>query len=260
MFAGFKLELDKDYSDYYELGLRKFNTQKTKIQNNLDKYINKDNFLNGSEIQKDWFPQIDADVFISHSHNDQKKAIGLAGWLYDKFELKVFIDSCIWGYCDNLLKMIDDEFCLQSDGWLYDYSKRNYSTSHVHNMLSIALTKMIDRTECLFFLNTPNSIHVSDIVSQTKSPWIYAEIAMTEMIRQKPLSEYRGMIKKADGYRNIYENKEINILYDVSLDHLHTISNSELQQWKANFTNLDYPLDGLYIIKKLLKYHNRLSG
>lgn len=47
-------------------------------------------------MQVSWFPQIKADVFISHSHSDEKLAIIFAGWLYNAFGLTAFIDSCVW--------------------------------------------------------------------------------------------------------------------------------------------------------------------
>src|SRR5438309_1285086 len=64
--------------------------------------------VDGSEMQDHWFPKIEADVFISHSHTDELAAIELAGWLKDQFGLNSFIDSCVWGHADELLKQVDD--------------------------------------------------------------------------------------------------------------------------------------------------------
>lgn len=251
MFAGFNLKLEEEYSEYYLVGLEKFSLKKKQIKERLDKYINEHGSLDGSMMQEDWFPQIRANVFISHSHNDLNKAIGLAGWLYSKFQLEVFIDSCIWEYCNDLLKVIDNEFCWNNDGLTYNYSKRNYSTSHVHTMLSVALAKMIDRTECLFFLNTPNSISASDLESnQTNSPWIYLELALANMIRQKRLQEYR-LEKFAEAARRIEEN-QLTIMYDVSLKHLHDLSHQDLLKWGNKSKKAQYPLDDLYELKSLL--------
>lgn len=114
--------------------------------------------LNASKMTANWFPQIKADIFISHAHQNEKEAIQLAGWLKSEFDLVSFIDSCVWGYADELLKLIDDEYCKNLSGNNYNYEKRNRSSSHVHMMLSTALSTMMDKTECLFFLNTPHSI------------------------------------------------------------------------------------------------------
>lgn len=41
-------------------------------------------------------------------------------------------------------------------------------------MLNGALAKMINSTECLIFMNTPNSIKAQDVENENKtaSPWI----------------------------------------------------------------------------------------
>lgn len=56
-------------------------------------------------MQSYWFPKINADIFLSHSHKDEKLIIAFAGWLKDTFNLDVFIDSCIWGYSNDLQKL-----------------------------------------------------------------------------------------------------------------------------------------------------------
>lgn len=40
----------------------------------------------------------------------------------------------------------------------YDYNIYNYTTSHVPTMLSIALMKMMAKTECVLFVDSDNSI------------------------------------------------------------------------------------------------------
>src|SRR5690606_35011062 len=161
-----------------------------------------------------WFPQIDADIFISHSHSDEKMAILLAGWLKETLGVYVFIDSCIWGYSNDLLRQIDNKHCLNPSGETYSYEKRNNSTSHVHMMLSTALNMMIDKTECLFFLNTPNSISTKEVISQTESPWIYSEISMSELVRRKKLSEYRPAVTRMFAKGGAI-NESLKVKYDV---------------------------------------------
>jgi hypothetical protein len=63
-------------------------------------------------------------------------------------------------------------------------------------MLSTALSMMIDKAECLFFLNTPNSIQATEAIDRTKSPWIYHEISISSLIRKRRLSEYRREVTK----------------------------------------------------------------
>lgn len=133
----------------------------------LNKFALSQNTLDGDAIMSNWFPKIQADIFISHSHDDEKYVITLAGFLNEKFGLRSFIDSCVWGYLVELLKEIDNRFYSTGRPGSYSYEKRNYLTSHVHMMLSISLMKMIDPTECLLFIDTPNSLNQEESQPRT---------------------------------------------------------------------------------------------
>ena len=166
MWRAFNLELSADYKGWKALGQAWKAQQDEIIQKELREFVNEDGSLDGNKIQNAWFPQVEADVFISHSHADEELAISLAGLLAHGFKLKPFIDSTVWGYVLNLLERIDKKYCVipkdanqpQDAPPVFDYNKRNGSTSHVHAMLSTALGTMMDRTECVLFLNTKNSI------------------------------------------------------------------------------------------------------
>ncbi len=208
---------------------------KKEIQKSLDKYLNSDLSLDGTIMQEDWFPTINADIFLSHSRADEKLAIRLANWLYNTFELKVFIDSCVWGYSNDLLKTIDNAYCIKKNG-NYCYDKRNFSTSHVHMILANALTKMIDQAEIVLFLNTPKSLSMNDVVTKTVSPWIYYKL-MTSKYIQKNIPErcrHRHMdeqiIKKAAQRE---EASIFTIEYDVDLEDFTEISFNTLKKWET---------------------------
>lgn len=257
MFACFNFSTDKDFRSYRETGELIYNNNKANIKKSLSDYFDINGSINGTELQENWFPEIDADIFISHSHKDEGMAIGLAGLLYEKFGLKVFIDSCVWGYSLDLQKEIDKEFCLiDEEKDLYDYQKVMYSTSHVHMMLSTALTKMLDKSEGVFFLNTPNSISANDTINQTESPWIYHEIAMTKMIRRRELSEYRRVMISKGVYGYEMRNESLDVKYNVDLGHMIELTNFDLDFWelrKEVCNDVKYPLDILYKIKNIIK-------
>ena len=78
----------------------------------VEKHIKENDKIDGTKMQENWFPKVDADIFISHSHKDENLAKGLAGWLYKEFGLEAFIDSCVWGYANDLLLEIDKKYCL----------------------------------------------------------------------------------------------------------------------------------------------------
>lgn len=228
MFAGFNLLIsdNKPYKNHYSRGKDLYLRDEEFVHTTLDKYLFQEGSLNATKIQDEWFPEIDANIFISHSHHDKPLAIELAGWLYETFELTCFIDSCIWGYADNLLKKIIDKYCKEDNG-RYDYDKVAYAASHVHMMLTTRLMSMIDKTECVFLLNTPNTITSTQnaIQQHTRSPWIYMEIFSSELVRKKNLSEYR-MSKGL-----FFENENLKVKYEVSLDHLYDLNNSDLFSW-----------------------------
>ena len=194
MFARFKLNLhdwEITTSSLYESEYETFsNAYETKISRALYDYLSPNGKLDASKIENDWFPKINANVFLSHSHKDEDKVKALAGMLYKKYGIKSFIDSTVWGYAYNLLGEIDEEYCESTKnnhgGNSYSYKKRNQSTAHVHLLLQGALAKMINDCECIIFVNTPNSLNVSDISNEnlTSSPWIYSELLMDEYLEQ----------------------------------------------------------------------------
>ena len=262
MYRGFNLILkEEDFADktyfknIHEIGLGSASQQKIIIKEKLNSFVGRNGYLDGSKMQTNWFPQIEADIFISHSHKDEKIALALAGWLKETFGLTAFIDSCVWGYSNDLLKSIDDVYCRNINGSSYDYDKRNYSTSHVHMMLSVALTQMIDNTECLFFLNTPNSITPDTIINKTESPWIYSEISISQLIRKKELQEYRIM-ECNESLKTFSEDEKLKIQYDLPTDHLVDINIDDLNEWDEKYEkqyseNLRvHALDKLYELTK----------
>lgn len=152
MYRGFQIKLDDDdvnYSEYKTLltkGKERYSKQKKDIKLVLESFILSNGKIDGSSFINNWFPQIHADIFISHSHKDKNLAIALAEWLFEEFGLNTFVDSCIWGNSTELLLEIDKEFSdFNPNRNTYNYNKRNNSTSHVHIMLSTALSMMIDK-------------------------------------------------------------------------------------------------------------------
>lgn len=248
MYRGFNLEKiafdDNSKSKFNRIGNLLYEDHKKTVRKTLTDYIER-GALDGTKIQNDWFPNIDCNIFISHSHNDEENVIIIAGWLYDVFGLKTFVDSSIWGNANDLLKIIDNKYCYKNNGH-YDYNKRNYSTSHVHMMLSTALTKMIDKTECLFFYNTPNSISSSDVINRTKSPWIYSEIITSELIRRNIPD--RLNIEKIRKYsEGGIISEALDFEYELDLAHLSYLDFKILTEWQNSGTKNLNALDWLYI-------------
>lgn len=255
MYTGFNLKnitIDSR-ATYVKNWKSLFDEQKTKIRSTLNKYITQDGAIDGSKIQEDWFPEVAADIFISHSHTDEKLAVNLACWLYETFNLVAFIDSCVWGYANDLLRQLDNKYCWKEKEKLYDYDKRNYSTSHVHMMLMTALNKMINKTECIFFLNTENSVLLEDIKNKTLSPWIYGEIEITRTIQKRRPQRHLTKLFDSGGRmeKSIEANESLKINYPLNLGHFNTIDNSVLATWRKSNTMEANALDKLYEIAGL---------
>lgn len=266
MYRGFQLDLKKEVLKgtlfARELkrdanhGREMLEADRTTVQNKLKKFLLSDGSLDGSKIQANWFPEIKADVFISHSHQDENLAFDLAWFLKEHFGLKAFIDSAVWGYANDLLKDIDNKYCLQTGRQVYNYQKRNQSTSHVHMMLSVALTQMIDNTECLFFLNTPNSVSIgASIDGTTPSPWIYSEIAMSRLIRER-LPERDEAVSESQSRQKCFSSDLI-IRYPLPMGHLTELNSDDLLTWgrycKATSRHHRKALDCLYELNPLKK-------
>ena len=254
MYRGFDITLQHNSQPDYLVGLKKNNLQRDIIKKELSKFLDPDGEINGAELENNWFPQISADIFISHSHDDEELAVTLAGWLYIQFGLESFIDSTVWGYSDSLLRQIDNMYCMNDGQHTYNYQKRNLSTAHVHMMLCTAITKMMNHTECLFFLNTNKSFNASNIINdhKTYSPWLYYEISISKLIRQ-PLQNHanRKKLIKGKNFSEINESvRNLNIKYPLKMEHLKKINGNDLTKWRnqfdSEFPHVEYPLDKLY--------------
>lgn len=243
MYKGFNLTLDQGSAFGMQL-LEKYVDQttvykilKAEAKGKISDFITHDGGIDAKKLEQAWFQLIKADVFISHSHADEALAIAVAAALDKELGLSCFIDSCVWGNADVLLKEIDNKYCLRSNGETYDYDKRNRSTSHVHMMLQGALAKMIDNTECIIFLNTPSSMAANDTLteeSRTASPWIYAEVLATQLIRKKipvRLAEKQVMLREKYADSEMAMDEALRFYHDLDLSHLTKLSVREFQKW-----------------------------
>ena len=137
--------------------------------------------IDGERLQNFVFPTNNYDVFISHSHNDLEIAKRFATWLKEKYGYNVFLDSFVWNSADGLLREIDNLYCKQRNG-LYNYHKRNYSTAHIHTMLSMSIMEIIKRSKVGILIDSHHSINIERLrnsnQAKTLSPWIFQEIML----------------------------------------------------------------------------------
>ena len=151
-----------------------------KLQNELRRLVKGESgIIDGGRLRNFVFPTDNYDVFISHSHDDLEKAKQFAAWLEEQYNYRVFLDSFVWNSADGLLREIDNLYCKQRNG-LYNYHRRNYSTAHIHTMLSMSIMEIIKRSKVGIFIDSHHSINLERLCNsnqaKTLSPWIYQEI------------------------------------------------------------------------------------
>lgn len=199
--------------------------------------------LDGNEIEEVWFPKIDSQVFISHSHTDTDLAFALSGWLKAKFGVSSFIDSAVWGYRGDLIRKLSHGL---------DSSDTQKMVEHVDCMLVKSLMQMIDQCECLIFLNTPNSICAQGVLAKTLSPWLFYELNVSRYIRLNV--PRRHLLRKSaemnESVLNSQENFSRMIVHSVQVNHLMSLDVGKLREWRISADGLkgEFALDKLYAI------------
>lgn len=239
MYRGFILDVDWEEIDwvtdeYYRIGLKIFSDHQRAVRAGLDRFLLNDGSIDGAKMETEWFPQIEADVFISHAHADSIRATCFAGYLKKQYKLRAFVDSCVWRNGDELLKIIDGTTSWDPLRGFYVYEKRNFTTSHVHMMLASSLLKLIDKTECFFFIKTSNSSSatVQKTVTETESPWIYGELLMSSLVRQNiPLRHSLTLLESRIFSDETLLEKAETIRHKADTRHLVKIDNVKLAFW-----------------------------
>ena len=90
----------KDFSNFKSSNvtteeIQGFKKRKERAFIELKNYLlDEKNLLSAELIQEHLFPEVEADIFLSHAHADEDKVIALAICL-EKIGFKTFVDSCI---------------------------------------------------------------------------------------------------------------------------------------------------------------------
>lgn len=226
------LILPKDDSKYISDAINNNAEQKKEWLETLKEYIrnNEGKIINGDFIEKVWFPEVKPDIFISHSHIDEEIALKIKFLLEKKFNLNVFVDSVVWGNANDLLRELDNNCCKNDRNHTYNYEKRNNTTAIVHLMLADALTKIMDQSKYVFFLNTVNSTLKKGYGNeeQVTSPWIYHELVMTKYLQDK------------QRMRPILEGRDLRVSRTVDLSYLYKMDFASFQDWVSMCTLENY--------------------
>ena len=254
MYRAFNVTLDSNgYLNY--VNTKQYENDKSISLQKLRKIINSCNKIRAHEIKKLLLPSKRYDIFISHSHKDINLAKGLAGYLEKYCKVSCFIDSLYWSNIDELQEELN-RMHLTMDRTAGKKTFNHKSTmevaKHANMILASALTEMIDNCECVFFLNTDNSvIRGTEAMSknETYSPWIYHEVFTTSIIH-----------RKGTGRRAALEEQQIRdnaikplpqFIYNLDLTGMTILNDGDIIHWQSAVKH-DYnnnPLDVLYKLK-----------
>jgi len=263
MYAAYQLKgfESADYSELarqIQVGRELEKTANETITRSIRQFVKPDGSVDAASMMEEWFPDTNANVFISHSRADEELAFAIAGIL-NEMGLHPFIDSCVWSHADTLLWAMDKKWCPIVGTESFSYEKRNVTTAHVHLMLSTALTKMMDRCECIFFLNTANSVRprspgemVTGDDASTHSPWLFHEIAMMKLLRRRKKEKHWGreeLTNFSEGTKKSAASVP-QFRYPADLGGVPELDLSALGIWVDYLEKHDdYPLDLLYHVQ-----------
>lgn len=202
----------------------------------LSRCTKADGTIDGSKLSALTFPfdREYYDIFISYSHDDEEDALYLYSWL-THCGINCFLDATIWNSADKILETIDKKYSRLDDGRTgYDYEKRNYSTSHVHTMLSMAMLEAINRSECCILLNTEQSVPLKQGIDQkTLSPWIYQESQFINYIKPQIPPRFQTLQRRTvlfcEGCEaKVYVNDSLKATYTLNLKNFKNLNSIDL--------------------------------
>ncbi len=171
---------DREYNEYLDLGINLEEENTPEIDDyTLDRYKRSDRYLDAGDIMDELFPGVDADIFLTHSHEDSYAVTAFAGYLC-KLGRKPFVDSFVWENIYELLRKVNDKYSRGRNGRM-NYEDVVEKAAQVYMILNSALIKMMDKTDDYILLESPESLKSGS----TFSPWIYSEILYSQILCPK---------------------------------------------------------------------------
>lgn len=251
MYRAFNVTLDSNgYLNY--VNTKQYENDKSISLQKLRKIINSCNIIQSHEIKKLLLPSKHYDIFISHSHKDLELAKGLSNYLQLFFGVSCFIDSLYWGNIDELQEELNRMHLHKDEATgkeYFDHQSTMEVAKHANMILASALTEMIDNCECVFFLNTDNSvIRGTEAISknETYSPWIYHEVFTTSIIHRRK-TDRRAALEEQQ-IRNNAIKPLPQFIYNLDLTGMTILNDDDIIRWRSA-VKYDYnnnPLDVLY--------------
>lgn len=254
MYVGFELH------SYKHLGKHVVSEEeKTEFKEQIEWRFNKlsdylldgySNTLNANTIAEHLFPEKKCHIFLSHSHADEQVAIEFAAGMR-KIGIEVFVDSCVWGYAQDLTDKINEKFASSqklADRVTFEYYAATNNIINISTILNSALQRMIQKCEAFVFLRTENSVPITDypVSDLTLSPWIYSELQFSSLV--EITGKNRVSLEKFETTASINKrSSDISFAHKIMNEHLVKIDAPELTNWYSNNTERGIDaLDSLY--------------
>lgn len=245
MYKGYQFSMANELLSHYELEADRYKrigrTEKDVAQKVIqEKILSGTWVIDGAGTESEWFPKLKKHVFISHSHKDEDGALLVAGVLKDRLGIEAFVDSAAWGcYRDLADSLYASALCRHH--CLSESQKtmlKSSATEHAHCMLSKSLIQMMDRCECLIFLDTPASVGLRNITADSRStfsPWIYTEIEASRLLRRYKCPRFLEKVSN-ESLRSFAmdEAPRVQIVYPLNLGHLEKLDPQMFLLWVAN--------------------------
>ncbi|MFK8399976.1 hypothetical protein M2D07_015830 [Pseudomonas sp. BGr12] len=211
--------------------------------------------IDADKVSSHLFPQKEEMIFLSHSHLDEDEVVKFSVNMQKK-GVGVFVDSCVWGYFKDFLDVVNEKYSNPRDVngvKTYSYNSVSQVAANVHVTLSLALQRMINRTEVFLFLSTDNSIPLRryELDDKTFSPWIASELQFSAMVQTQTPKRRRRMVAEAQdrGLDSSLEHysKEMRMAFNAHVDHLPSVDGGDLASWfNADSNRGERLLDSMY--------------
>lgn len=217
-----------------------YNEAKKKYTIDIKKYFTPEGRLSGRKMMNDLFPQVPADIFISHSHKDFVSAKTLAYWLNTYTKSSVFLDECFWGSADKLLINVN------AIGGNDEYDTFCKNASSVYMILANAISGMIHCCHTFIFIDSQNAIDDPENL-ETDSPWIFFELQLIYRIIENEKMLLSKLNKTASDNLSAMEMlNESRISLPVTLKNFCSCNQEDFFSWNNEQRETMPGMDGLY--------------
>ncbi|BBG30119.1 TIR domain-containing protein [Zymobacter palmae] len=257
MYVGFEIEHYQPIHQPHDFSIHSYiQDAKMRVDNLAQFFIgsyNQCSVLDAEALSAKIFPETKYDVFLSHSHADQRNAIDLALAL-SELGLNVFVDSTVWGYFGDLVAQIIAKTRPLDKETKDSHTHRVYAD--VHMMLASALHRTIAQAETFVFVRSEKSVPVSfGDRDRTFSPWIYSELQFSFQVQHTMPNRIRERLTGATldsvkGFNNLgLESMQHLMAFRAFNDHLPPVQGAQLREWlvqQPSTNRGETVLDALY--------------